>query len=125
MRPFFPILMVGAGLLTAGCQPNSASNAAPKAEKSGPMTEAQLQRLEGQLKANSSDAGLKDRVAEANYEVGYAMEMDTNLDSKVKYRGALKFYRRALELNPKHEQAAKEKKQIEDIYISMGRPIPK
>lgn len=124
MRRLFPILMV-AGLLTAGCKPDAASNPAPKAEKSGPMTEAQLQQLEGQLKANSSDAGLKDRVAEANYEVGYTMEMDPNLDPKVKYRGALKFYRRALELNPQHEQAAKEKKQIEDIYTSMGRPIPK
>ena len=43
---------------------------------------------------------------------------------RVKYRAALADYRQALKLDPTNVQAQTNKKQIEDIYRSMGRPIP-
>ena len=47
-----------------------------------------------------------------------------DLPPKKKYRPALRRYRRVLELDPSNKEAAANKKQIEDIYESMGMPIP-
>ena len=85
---------------------------------------AKLKALEAKLAKKPNDAKLKSETAEANFQVGYTMMMDETLLPRVKYPGALKHYRRALALNPKHAKAAANKKQIEDIYKSMGRPIP-
>jgi hypothetical protein len=49
---------------------------------------------------------------------------EANLSPKKKYKPALKRYRRVLELDPSNKEAADNKKQIEDIYQSMGMPIP-
>ena len=86
---------------------------------------AKLKVLEDKLAKNPKDAKLKTETAEANYQVGFQMEYNSNLPPREKYRGSLTKYRRALELNPKHANAAKEKKQIEDVYKSMGMPVPK
>ena len=59
------------------------------------------------------------------YVFGYKVELDEKLSPQVKYRAALALLRRALIAYPKQKQAATEKKKIEDIYIQMGRPIPK
>jgi len=55
----------------------------------------------------------------ANYFI-----FEANLSPKKKYRPELKRYRDVLELDPKKEEAKKNKKQFEDIYQSMGMPIP-
>jgi tetratricopeptide (TPR) repeat protein len=86
--------------------------------------ETKLKALEAKLAKKPSDAKLKSETAEANFQVGYAMMINENLPPRVKYPGALKHYRRALALNPKHAKAAENKKMIEDIYKSMGRPVP-
>ncbi len=99
-------------------KPASKSAAAPKYD------EAKLKALEAKLAKKPTDAKLKTETAEANFQVGYAMMINDNLPPRVKYPGALKHYRRALALNPKHAKAAENKKMIEDIYKSMGRPIP-
>ncbi len=80
--------------------------------------------LEKQQKARPNDSDLKARTAEADYQAGHAMMMSEELDRKVKYRGALKYFRRALALNPDHKLAAEDKNLIESIYKQMGRPIP-
>ena len=41
-----------------------------------------------------------------------------------KYPKALRLYREVLKTDPKNREAATWKKTIEDIYKSMGRPIP-
>lgn len=112
--------------------PAAASHAAKPAAKpaaaapaAGPMDEGKLKALEAKLAKKPTDAKLKNEVAEANYQVGHAMMVDDNLPPRVKYPGALKHFRRALELNPKHKKAEGEKKMIEEIYKSMGREIPK
>ena len=99
-----------------------------KSGKGGPAVvehgDKELTALEGKLAKKPKDAKLKSEVAAANYRVGHKMMLDPALGPRVKYRGALKLFARALELDPNHGQAAKEKKMIEDIYRSMGRPVP-
>jgi tetratricopeptide (TPR) repeat protein len=86
--------------------------------------EAQLAALEARLAKSPKDARLIAETAEANYQVGYAAMVNPDLPPRTKYPAALKRFRRALALNPKHVKAARDKKQIEDIYTQMGRPIP-
>ena len=101
----------------AALEPHSKDPAVVKAE-------AAADKLDKQLKAKPKDAALKMKVAEAFYQAGHTLEYSTKLGSKTRYRGALKHYRRALALNPKHAGALKEKQQIEAIYQQMGMPIP-
>jgi tetratricopeptide (TPR) repeat protein len=49
---------------------------------------------------------------------------DAEAAPRVKYRAALIDYRRALQLDPTNAEAKANKKQIEDIYKMMGRPVP-
>ena len=86
---------------------------------------AAAQKLEKQLKTKPADAKLKLKTADAWYQAGHALEYSkAGLSSRTRYRGALKHYRSALALDPKHAKAAFEKKQIEDIYRSMGIQVP-
>lgn len=62
---------------------------------------------------------IEKQLAAANY-----LMFDANLSPKKKYRPALQRYRRVLELDPNNAEAQKNKKQIEDIYESMGMPVP-
>jgi tetratricopeptide (TPR) repeat protein len=86
--------------------------------------EAEAQEMEKQLKASPNNPELKTKTAEANFKAGYAMMMAPELAPRVKYRGALKYFRRTLALNPTHKYAAESKQTIEAIYQQMGRPIP-
>lgn len=58
-------------------------------------------------------------LAAANY-----IEFEANLPAREKYRPALKYYRKVLELDPDNADAEKNKKEIEDIYKQMGMPVP-
>jgi hypothetical protein len=98
--------------------------AAKSAAAPAKYDEARLKSLEAKLAKKPNDVKLKSETAEANFQVGYAMMINDNLPPRVKYPGALKHYRRALALNPKHAKAAENKKMIEDIYKQMGRPVP-
>lgn len=86
--------------------------------------ETKLKALEARLTKQPKDQKLKTEVAEANFQVGYTYMNNENLPPRVKYRTALKHYRRALALNPKHAAAKENAKLIEDIYRSMGMPVP-
>jgi hypothetical protein len=46
------------------------------------------------------------------------------LTPPVQYRAALALYRKAIAVDPKHKPSLAAKKQIEDVYKSMGMPIP-
>jgi len=63
-------------------------------------------------------------LIEKHLNAGNYLMFKANLNPKKKYAPALKHYRRVLELDPKNIEAAQNKKQIEDIYEMMGRPIP-
>ena len=108
-------------------------HAAPPAKAAKPAAatpaakydQAKLTALEAKLAKNPKDAKLKVETAEANFQVGFAMEHNPDLAPRVKYPGALRRFRRTLQLNPGHSQAAALKAEIEGIYRQMGRPIPK
>lgn len=55
----------------------------------------------------------------ANY-----LMFEADLPPREKYKPALTRYRRVIELDPKNEEAIANKTQIEEIYKSMGKPIP-
>lgn len=70
-----------------------------------------------------SDADKKVCVEKQMEAANYFM-FQADLPPKKKYRPALKRYRRVLQLDPGNKEAAANKKQIEDIYQSMGLPVP-
>ena len=66
----------------------------------------------------------KKAAVEKQMEAANYLMFQADLPPKKKYRPALRRYRRVLELDPSNKEAAANKKQIEDIYESMGMPIP-
>ena len=126
MRMRLRVLILIGGLCVASGVPATTAAAAPAkaAAQGAKYDEAKLKTLEAKLSKQPKDAKLKQQVAEANFQVGHAMMINPELPPRVKYRGALKLFRRALALNPKHAGAAADRKQIEDIYTQMGMPIP-
>lgn len=73
---------------------------------------------------DKSDGNKKEAVSTCLAAANYLM-FEAGLPAKEKYRPALKYYRKVLELDPKNSEAMTNKKQIEDIYESMGMPVPK
>jgi tetratricopeptide (TPR) repeat protein len=82
--------------------------------------------------ADDADAKYAKSKSEADRKVCIEKQMEAanylmfiaDLPPKQKYRPALRRYRRVLEIDPNNVEAAQNKKQIEDIYQSMGMPIP-
>jgi hypothetical protein len=121
--------VVAGPVLAQGNAPFAPHGGTGQAAAKDPAVEklvAKAQKLEKQLKAKPKDAKLKTQAAEAWYQAGYGQEYSkANLSPRTRYRVALGYYRNALALNPAHKKAAAEKKQIEDIYRSMGIGVPK
>ena len=87
--------------------------------------EAAAVKAEKASKAKPKDTKLREKAAEAYFKAGSAYEHSSVITvPRAKYRPALRLFRKALALNPKHAKAAAEKKLIEDIYTQMGMPIP-
>ncbi len=78
---------------------------------------------EAKYAKSKSDADKKVCIEKEMEAANYLM-FQADLPPKKKYRPALKRYRRVLELDPSNQEAAANKKQIEDIYQSMGMPVP-
>jgi hypothetical protein len=74
--------------------------------------------------AKDPSAANKKQLVEAAYTYGNTMMNDPELPPRVKYRAALKQFRRALALDPSHAGSKKNKEMIESIYRQMGRPVP-
>ena len=91
----------------------------PKADQlSTEADNADAQFVKTKSEADKKTCILKQMTA-ANY-----LMFEANLSPKKKYKPALKRYNRVLELEPGNSEAMENKKQIEDIYQSMGMPIP-
>ena len=67
----------------------------------------------------------KDAAIKANLEAGIYFMYDAPLPPREKYRPALKFFRRVLDMEPNNEDAKINKEKIEEIYEMMGMEIPK
>ncbi len=72
---------------------------------------------------SKSDSDKKDYVIKQMSAANYLM-FEANLSPKKKYKPALARYNKVLEIDPKNAEAMENKKQIEDIYKSMGMPVP-
>ncbi|MFA7361247.1 MAG: hypothetical protein WC139_09445 [Candidatus Kapaibacterium sp.] len=70
------------------------------------------------------DNNLKKDLITKHMSAGNYLMFEANLSPKKKYKPALMHYRRVLELDPSNAEAQRNKAQIEEIYTSMGRPIP-
>jgi tetratricopeptide (TPR) repeat protein len=105
---------------------NSSNTPAPAANKQVPEPEkpAELVELEKAYEKNPKDEATKKKLVQATYDLGFKIEMDNSLPPFVKYRQALKLFRKALEIDPEHKDSIAQKEQIENIYRSMGRPVP-
>ena len=73
--------------------------------------------------SDKSEESKKEAIAKCMEAANY-LTFEATLPAKEKYRPALKYYRKVLELDPNNAEAIKNKKQIEDIYEQMGMPIP-
>lgn len=104
-------------------EPEKPKNATPT------MTVAQskknLAAAEAAYKKTPKDASKKAAYAEALAQLGRSTMLDQAIPPAKRYPDALKLYRQALALDPKNKVALEDKKQIEDVYKQMGRPIPK
>ena len=76
------------------------------------------------LDASPQDENTKAAYVEATVKLATATMMAPELDKKVKYKDALRLYREALKFDPANKVAKSNSKMIEDIYLSLGRPIP-
>lgn len=64
-------------------------------------------------------------LVEATVQFGATTMVSPVLTSQVKYPKALRLFREALKLDPKHAKAREYRDLIEGIYKSMGKPVPK
>jgi hypothetical protein len=74
--------------------------------------------------ADANGSGDKKRIAAAYTKRGLFRMNDAKAGTRVKYRASLSDLRKALAAEPGNSEAAAAKKQIEDIYAQLGRPVP-
>jgi hypothetical protein len=86
-----------------------------------PALDARIAQLE---KAGSGSAADKKELAEAYAKRGQAHLSDDAAAPRVKYPAALRDFRHALALDPTNKTAKESANTIEQIYRSMGRPVP-
>lgn len=128
MKSAFPLLSLGLLLVSATLHAQNASssnNAGLRAERE------KLQRLEREynnrkrvFQADRNNAAKRKAFVDATVRYGSAVMMSPALRPNEKYPRALRLYREALRLDPRNKEALTNKRMIEDIYRSMGRPIP-
>ena len=92
--------------------------------KAGKHPEA-VAALEGALKTSPKDAvAIKAALADANMALGDFNMFNEQMPPFRKYPAALRAYRQVLTYDKANKKAATNIKTIEDIYKSMGRPVP-
>ncbi len=84
----------------------------------------QADEADAKYQKSKSEADKKEAVDKQLAAANFLMFKADSFTPKKKYRPALKRYNRVLEIDPANKEAAADKKQIEDIYQSMGMPIP-
>jgi len=80
--------------------------------------------LDPAYKKTPNDAALAKELATAHLQYGDFYMYNQELPPRQKYPNALRQYRQVLTFDKTNKDAQTKIKQIEDIYKSMGRPIP-
>ena len=106
--------------------PKAAAPPPAAEEKKMTVAEAQakVKTTEAAYKKNVKSAPAKKAYAAALADLGHATMSDQAIPPKKRYPDALKMYKQALTLDPTNKTALDDKKSIEDVYKSMGKPIP-
>jgi tetratricopeptide (TPR) repeat protein len=102
---------------------DATTDAAKKKVADGKYEEA-IADLDAAFKKNPKSAEYKQGLAAAHFAQGNALMNNAQMPPFRKYPGALKSFRKTLEYDPNHKEAKANIKTIEDIYKSMGRPVP-
>ncbi len=90
-----------------------------------PQAKANLKAAEALYKKTPNNAARKQAYAQALAHLGHSTMLDQSIPPRQRYPEALNLLRRALALDPKNKMALADRKQIEDVYKGMGRPVPK
>ena len=98
--------------------PGASANA-PSAPLDGKVAEAKAA-----YDKNPGDAGVKKDYVEATFQNAQFYMYNSPLPPNQKYPKALALYRQVLALEPDNAEAKDAIKMIEDIYASLGKPIP-
>ena len=113
-------LLVGTGALALSIAFAGAVEDAQKLVKAGKFDEAITLLEKGDAKQPAVTKALVDaHMGKADFFMN-----DPNSPPRVKYTTALKEYRKVLTYEKSNQKAATNIKTIEDIYKSMGRPVP-
>jgi tetratricopeptide (TPR) repeat protein len=75
-------------------------------------------------KKNPKDADATLGYSKALTDYGNAIQMDPAFSNKIKYRQAIQFFRKAVKLDPKNDEAQAYLNQIVAIYHSIPKPVP-
>ncbi|MFZ1731785.1 MAG: hypothetical protein WBQ23_15915 [Bacteroidota bacterium] len=109
-------------------QPAAGMTQAPSKQD---ITDAALIKIDADIQKYADDVedakkqGDKAQLTQAYITFGDYMQYESSVSPREgKYHRALVEYRKALELDPSNQKVVSEITQIEDIYRSMGRPIP-
>jgi tetratricopeptide (TPR) repeat protein len=102
---------------------DAVTDAAKKKIADGKYEEA-IADLDAAYKKNPKSAALKTALAGAYTAQGNALMNDAKLPPMRKYPASLRSFRKAVEIDPTQTEAKTNIKTIEDIYKSMGRPVP-
>lgn len=126
----FPV----AAIFVAGCSgepPAQAASSGPAKKNAVAVPQGGIVETEAKYDAAKAafDKSPKDPVAKAAFvSASNALAfqvMNSDMPPREKYTRALALYRASAKADPKNAEARKWIKTIEDIYKSMGRPIPK
>lgn len=111
-------------LTVAGC--NAASTEGKKAEDPAAAGSSMSVAAESDTKADGAPVSeAQQKEAQRLAEEAEKIMLDPALAPKNKYPKALGMFRDVLEIDPNNALAKDSIKLIEDIYASMGRPVPK
>ena len=116
-------LVVSAGLFASPAAADDVTNAANKKIVEGKYAEA-IVDLDAAYKKNPGSVEYRQALAGAYFAQGQSAMNDAQLPPMRKYPAALTSFRKAVEIDPQHAGAKSNIKMIEDVYTSMGRPIP-
>jgi len=106
-----------------GTQQNNQTESDGKGDEKADQVQKDADDADAKYMKTKSDSDKKAAIEKQLTAANYLM-FEANLSPKKKYKPALKRYRRVLELDPGNKEAQDNKQQIEDIYQSMGMPIP-
>lgn len=131
----FTLFVIALSMATfASSQTKDASHtalatAAAKQEKADAAETKKLEKAYGDAKAaykkSPKKADTKKKYVDATNALAFQVMNSSALGPREKYPRSLQLYRETLSVDPKNADATKWKNQLEAIYKSMGRPIPK